>query len=103
MRIQLGDQAAQPANSLENSLGHRNVDRILRSKKLREGLSVVLDFPANTVKWRSWMRSLIDQAHVAHELHFLDVSDAICKPGSCSATPAAITRIRSMSGHSICS
>ena len=46
---------------------------------LREGLSVVLDFPANTVKWRSWMRSLIDEAHVAHELHFLDVSDAICK------------------------
>ena len=46
---------------------------------LREGLSVVLDFPANTVKWRSWMRSLIDKAHVAHELHFLDVSDAICK------------------------
>jgi predicted kinase len=39
---------------------------------LREGLSVVLDFPANTVKWRSWMRSLIDEAHVAHELHFLD-------------------------------
>jgi hypothetical protein len=35
---------------------------------LREGLSVVLDFPANTVKWRSWMRSLIDEAHVAHEL-----------------------------------
>ena len=29
--------------------------------------------------FRSWMRSLIDQAHVAHELHFLDVSDAICK------------------------
>jgi len=24
--------------------------------------------------FRSWMRSLIDQAHVAHELHFLDVN-----------------------------
>lgn len=46
---------------------------------LRQGLSVVLDFPANTVKWRSWMRSLIDEANVAHELHFLDVSDAVCK------------------------
>jgi predicted kinase len=46
---------------------------------LRQDLSVVLDFPANTVRWRSWMRSLIDQANVVHELHFLDVSDAICK------------------------
>jgi predicted kinase len=40
---------------------------------------VVLDFPANTVRWRSWMRSLIDEANVAHELHVLDVPDAICK------------------------
>jgi predicted kinase len=46
---------------------------------LHLGLSVVLDFPANTVKWRSWMRSLINEADVAHELHFLDVSDAVCK------------------------
>jgi predicted kinase len=46
---------------------------------LRHDLSVVLDFPANTVSWRSWMRSLITEADVAHELHVLDVPDAICK------------------------
>jgi predicted kinase len=46
---------------------------------LRQDLSVVLDFPANTVVWRRWMRSLITEANVAHELHVLDVSDAICK------------------------
>ena len=46
---------------------------------LRQDLSVVLDFPANTVKWRNWMRCLITEANVAHELHFLDVPDAICK------------------------
>jgi predicted kinase len=46
---------------------------------LRQDLSVVLDFPANTIAWRSWMRSLISAADVAHELHFLDVSDAVCK------------------------
>ena len=45
---------------------------------LRQGLSVVLDFPANTVRFRSWMRSLIDAAQVAHELHLLDVPDAVC-------------------------
>jgi predicted kinase len=46
---------------------------------LRRGLSVVLDFPANTVSNRKWMRSLITQANVAHELHLLDVPDTICK------------------------
>ena len=46
---------------------------------LRHDLSVVLDFPANTVNWRSWMRSLITEAGVAHELHVLDVRDTICK------------------------
>jgi predicted kinase len=45
---------------------------------LRHGLSVVLDFPANTVKQRSWMRSLIVDADVAHELHWLDIPDAVC-------------------------
>jgi len=46
---------------------------------LRHGLSVVLDFPANTVMWRSWMRSLITESGAAHELHWLDVPDAVCK------------------------
>ena len=46
---------------------------------LRQGLSVVLDFPANTVSYRNWMRSLITQADVAHELHLLDVPDTVCK------------------------
>jgi predicted kinase len=46
---------------------------------LRHDLSVVLDFPANTVHWRSWMRSLIAEVNVAHELHVLDVPDVICK------------------------
>ena len=46
---------------------------------LRHNLSVVLDFPANTVNWRNWMRSLITDADVAHELHVLDVPDTICK------------------------
>jgi predicted kinase len=46
---------------------------------LQQDLSVVLDFPANTVSWRSWMRSLINQTGVAHELHVLDVPDALCK------------------------
>jgi predicted kinase len=46
---------------------------------LRQGVSVVLDFPANTVRLRTWMRSLFEQANVAHELHYLEVPDAVCK------------------------
>jgi predicted kinase len=46
---------------------------------LRQGLSVVLDFQANTVRVRSWMRSLITQSGANHELHLLDLPDTICK------------------------
>jgi predicted kinase len=46
---------------------------------LGQGLSVVLDFPANTLRQRAWMRELIDSAQVPHQLHLLDVPDAVCK------------------------
>lgn len=46
---------------------------------LREGMSVVMDFPANTLEQRQWLRSLFETARVAHELHFLDITDDICK------------------------
>jgi predicted kinase len=46
---------------------------------LRAGLSVVLDFPANTVASRQWMRSLFERAGVAHRLHFIDLPDAVCR------------------------
>ena len=46
---------------------------------LRSGVSLVLDFPANTRNQRLWFRQLIDRAQVAHELHYLDVSDEACK------------------------
>src|SRR5215471_9667592 len=36
---------------------------------LRQGLSVVLDFAANTVKQRAWAKSVIETAQVPHELH----------------------------------
>jgi len=45
---------------------------------LKQDLSVVLDFAANTVKQRAWARSVIEAAQVPHELHVLDVPDAVC-------------------------
>ena len=46
---------------------------------LKAGMSVVLDFPANTLANRRWMRGIVENADAAHELHFLDVPDEICK------------------------
>ena len=46
---------------------------------LRSGLSVVLDFPANTTSRRAWMRGIIDQSGAAHQLHLLDMSDEMCR------------------------
>ena len=44
-----------------------------------KGVSVVLDFPANTKGQRAWFRALFERANVEHELHFIDASDALCK------------------------
>ncbi|WP_418125252.1 AAA family ATPase [Variovorax sp. 160MFSha2.1] len=46
---------------------------------LGAGVSVVLDFPANTVASRQWMRGIFEAAGTAHVLHFLDVPDEVCK------------------------
>jgi predicted kinase len=46
---------------------------------LRAGVSVVLDYPANTRANRAWMRGIVEQAGVAHRLHWLDVPDEICR------------------------
>ena len=67
------DDFARLSARLRDAMGPHVVDI------LDQDVSVVLDFPANTIKWRRWMRSLIEEANVAHELHFLDVSDAVCK------------------------
>lgn len=46
---------------------------------LRVGVSVVLDFPFNTPLARAWARELFEPAGAAHQLHFLDVADEVCK------------------------
>lgn len=45
---------------------------------LRAGVSVVLDFQANTLEARAWMRGLIEDAGVEHCLHVLETPDAMC-------------------------
>ncbi|OUM06965.1 cell division protein ZipA [Pseudomonas syringae] len=45
---------------------------------LQSGVTVVLDFPANTHADRQWLRTLAEESGTAHCLHFLDVEDDIC-------------------------
>ena len=60
------------ATNLRNAVGPHVTEL------LRIGVSVVLDFPANTVANRKWMRSLLNNAQSEHVLHFLDVPDDVC-------------------------
>ena len=46
---------------------------------LGQGLSVVLDFPANTLRQRQWFRGICELTDARHQLHFLDVPDETCK------------------------
>lgn len=46
---------------------------------LRNGVSVVLDFPANTIRQRRWLKEVVTEAGARYEFHFLDVPDAVCK------------------------
>lgn len=45
---------------------------------LRVGVSVVLDFPANTPGTRVWMRDAAQDAGVDHRLHLLMPPDEVC-------------------------
>ena len=46
---------------------------------LLQGVTVVLDFPANTINQRESLRALFKETQSLHVLHYLDVSDEVCK------------------------
>lgn len=46
---------------------------------VRRGQAVILDFPANAVASRAWMKGLADAAGVTATLHFLDPPDEACR------------------------
>ena len=45
---------------------------------LQAGVSVVLDFPANTVETRAWMRDIVANSAAVHQMHVVDVPDDVC-------------------------
>ncbi|RQO47900.1 ATP-binding protein [Pseudomonas sp. KBW05] len=46
---------------------------------LRAGVTVVLDFHANTPQDRHWLRGLSDAAGVSHCVHYIEVDDDTCR------------------------
>ena len=70
---------------------HEVADYVRFSRRLREtmgphltellgtGLSIVLDFPANTRATRAWMKGIYEAAGADHQLHFLDMPDDTCR------------------------
>ncbi len=75
---------------------------------LRTGVSVVLDFQANTVESRAWMLDIAKRANTVHQLHVLEVSDEEClerlhKRNAEGIHPFAVTdeQFRQMSRHFI--
>ena len=46
---------------------------------LRLGMTVVLDFAANTPQQRQWVRSLFEAASADHVLHYLDADEEACR------------------------
>ncbi|CAN7320078.1 ATP-binding protein [Rhizobium ruizarguesonis] len=78
VRLYPGEQNSL-ADYVRNSTRLRDAMAAHLVDLLRSGLSVVLDFPANTPASRAWMRTLFERAGCAHQLHFLDVADEVCK------------------------
>lgn len=56
----------------------RSVVGPLATELLRAGVSVVLDFQANTRSGRAWFRSVAADAGTEAVLHVLDTPDAMC-------------------------
>lgn len=46
---------------------------------LRAGVTVILDFPANTPQDRQWLRGLADAAEASHCVHYIEVDDDTCR------------------------
>ncbi|WP_342075578.1 ATP-binding protein [Yoonia sp. SS1-5] len=72
------DELTSGADYLRYAARLRNVMGPHITTLLDMGISVVLDFPANTVGQRKWMREIIDDSGAAHQLHYLDTPAQVC-------------------------
>ncbi|MGL5983391.1 MAG: AAA family ATPase, partial [Cetobacterium sp.] len=45
---------------------------------LINGVSVVMDFPGNTVNQRKWLKSIFEEIEAEHIIYFIDLEDKDC-------------------------
>ncbi|MEP5155347.1 ATP-binding protein, partial [Planktotalea sp.] len=72
------DQLSSIADFVRCTQKIRQVVAPMVVSMLNAGSSVVLDFQANTVQSRKWMRGILEQTKAQNKLHILDVPDDIC-------------------------
>lgn len=72
------DQIKEAADFLRCSAKLRGIVGPHVTGLLQAGVSVVLDFQANTVRSRTWMRGILEGTGASHRLHVLDVPDDVC-------------------------
>ena len=74
-----GNDMHSVSDYIEYSARLRKIMKTHLISLLQSGLSVVLDFPANTLELRAWMRGIYGAADCGHQLHYLVSSDEDCK------------------------
>lgn len=72
-------QITQLADYIEKSRLLKSALELHLVTLLRQGVTLVLDFPANTPVQRRWLKGLAEQAGCSYCCHVLDVSDEECK------------------------
>ncbi|KAJ54544.1 cell division protein ZipA [Actibacterium mucosum KCTC 23349] len=73
-----GDQMTSPADYVACAAKLRAAMGPHVATLLNSNMSVVLDFPANTVENRNWMRGILEKTEANHELHVLTPPDEVC-------------------------
>jgi len=72
----------QQISSFDDYLRYSNLLKpLIRShvqKILLTGTDVVLDFPANTYRQRTWFKNIVLEIDAKHQLIYLDISDEKC-------------------------
>ncbi len=57
----------------------RSMIKIHVIQLLSKGVPVVFDFAGNVPQERQWVKSIFDQAHSSHILHYIVASDDLCR------------------------
>ncbi|WP_032098962.1 AAA family ATPase [Morganella morganii] len=72
-------QITQLADYIEKSHLLKSALELHLVTLLQKGITLVLDFPANTPEQRQWLKGLAEQAGCSYCCHVLNVSDEECK------------------------